>query len=209
MESRRRHGCQNVEGNFYTSCTLYKHIWKWLAIPFTVVCVPCARCSRMEESTQGSSSQSKSALVLSPAALLVKGGQYGELVLSTQLLAQRRRGREELVCGTFSALTDRQTDTTVLLRLGQCGLEEGRYRGVGGAQQHKLPIKMKEIVCSEPHSETGLEVEPETEGIQVTGHTWTCKVHEVRVKYCCCIHSLVKVHGWKLLKHQNVVKLCD
>ena len=64
----------------------------------------------MEESTQGSSSQSKSVLVLSPAALLVKGGQYGELVLPSQLLAQRRRGREELVCGTSSALTDRQTD---------------------------------------------------------------------------------------------------
>ena len=76
-------------------------------------------CSKMEESTPHSSSRSRSALVLSPVALLVKGGQYGELVLpSLPPPGWGRREGEELVCGTASVLTgrwDRPTQLTMTL----------------------------------------------------------------------------------------------
>ena len=62
----------------------------------------------MEESTPPTS-QTKGVLVLSTAPLLVKGVRSEELVLpSLPPSAQRRREREELVCGTVSRLTGRQ-----------------------------------------------------------------------------------------------------
>ena len=62
----------------------------------------------MEESTPPTS-QTKGVLVLSTAPLLVKGVRSEELVLpSLPPPAQRRREREELVCGTVSRLTGRQ-----------------------------------------------------------------------------------------------------
>ena len=55
----------------------------------------------MEETTQPSTSQSKSILVVSPAPMLAKGGPGEELVLaSPPLPGHRRREKEELVCGT-------------------------------------------------------------------------------------------------------------
>ena len=63
----------------------------------------------MEETTQPSTSQSKSILVVSPAPMLEKGGPGEELVLpSLPPPGQRRREREELVCGTVSRLAVRQ-----------------------------------------------------------------------------------------------------
>ena len=63
----------------------------------------------MEETTQPSTSQSKSILVVSPTPILAKGGPGEELVLpSPPPPGQRRREREELVCGTVSRLTVRQ-----------------------------------------------------------------------------------------------------
>ena len=60
----------------------------------------------MEESTPHASFRSRRVLGLSPAALLVKGGQYGELVLpSLPPPGWGRREGEELVCGTAGALT--------------------------------------------------------------------------------------------------------
>ena len=66
----------------------------------------------MEESNPPPSSQStKSALVVSSAPLLVKGGPCEELVLaSLPLLVRRRREGEELVCGTATVLAKRLVD---------------------------------------------------------------------------------------------------
>ena len=93
----------------------------------------------MEESTPHSS-VCKSALVLSPAALLVKGGQYGELVLpSLPPPGWRRREGEELVCGTASALTGRQNRPTQAVSVWSEG--GGRSRegeGEGVAAQSAL-----------------------------------------------------------------------
>ena len=67
--------------------------------------------SRMEESNPHPSSQStKSALVVSSAPLLVKGGPCEELVLLSLPLLVRRREGEELVCGTATALPNRLVD---------------------------------------------------------------------------------------------------
>ena len=122
----------------------------------------------MEESTPHSS-VCKSALVLSPAALLVKGGQYGELVLpSLPPPGWRRREGEELVCGTASALTGRQNRPAQAVSVS--GLE-GEEQGGGRdrAWQHSLPLKVEESVSSEPHLKLDREVEPKTGGIDETG----------------------------------------
>ena len=77
----------------------------------------------MEESNPPPSSQStKSALVVSSAPLLVKGGPCEELVLpSLPLLVRRRREGEELVCGTATALPNRPVDRQN--NLPEAGLE--------------------------------------------------------------------------------------
>ena len=121
----------------------------------------------MEESTSHFTSWSKSVLVLSTAPLLVKGVRSEQLVLpSLPPPAQRRREREELVCGTVSRLTGRQNspaeDGSVWSEGGE---EQGGARGRAG--QHRLPI---ETVSFEPLL-VDSEVEPETGGIQETGQT--------------------------------------
>ena len=125
----------------------------------------------MEESTPHSSSWSKSVLVLSPAALLVKGGQYGELVLpSLPPPGWRRREGEELVCGTASALTGGQNrPAQPVLVWSEGGEEQGGGRG--RAWQHSLPFKVEESVCFKPHLVVDSEVEPKTVVIQETGQT--------------------------------------
>ena len=74
-------------------------------------CALCPCCFRMEESTPQSSQSTKSALVVSSAPLVVKGGPYEELVLPPlPLPVRRKREGEELVCGTSAALGDRKLD---------------------------------------------------------------------------------------------------
>ena len=121
----------------------------------------------MEESTPHSSSWSKSVLVLRTAPLLVKGVRSEELVLpSLPPPAQRRREREELVCGTVSRLTGRQNSPAEAGSVwSEGGEEQGGGRGRAG--QHRLPIK---TVNFEPLL-VDSEVEPETGGIQETGNT--------------------------------------
>ena len=137
-------------------------------------CVSC--CSRMQEPTPQSSSQSKSALALSPVDLLVKGGQYGELVLpSLPPPGWRRREGEELVCGTAGAMTGRQNSPTqAVLVWSEGGEEQGG--GSGRAWQHSPPFKVEESVSSEPHLEVDREVEPKTGGIEETGQN-VCGLH--------------------------------
>ena len=131
----------------------------------------------MEESTPHSS-VCKSALVLSPAALLVKGGQYGELVLpSLPPPGWRRREGEELVCGTAGALIGGQNSPTqAVSEWSEGGEEQGGGRG--RAWQHSLPFKVEESVSSEPHLEVDREVEPKTGGIGETGQN-VCRLHEL------------------------------
>ena len=127
----------------------------------------------MEESTPHSSPWSRSALVLSPAALLVKGGQYGELVLpSLPPPGWRRREGEELVCGTASALTGGQNRPTQAVSVWSDGGEE-QGGGRGRAWQHSLPFKVEETAYFEPHLEVDSEVQPKTVAIQETGQTYT------------------------------------
>ena len=74
-------------------------------------CALCPCCFRMEESNPQSSQSTKSALVVSSAPLVVKGGPYEELVLpSLPLPVGMKREGEELVCGTSAALGDRKLD---------------------------------------------------------------------------------------------------
>ena len=117
-----------------------------------------------ESAPHSSSFWSKSALVLSTALLLVKSE---ELVLpSLPPPPQRRREREELVCGTVSRLTGRQNRPAEAGSVwSEGGEEQGGGRGRAG--QHRLPI---ETVSFEPLL-VDSEVEPETGGIQETGHT--------------------------------------
>ena len=83
--------------------------------------------SRMEETTQPSTSQFNSVLVVSPAPMLVKGDPGEKLVLpSLSPPGQRRREREELVCGTVSGLTISRTDRMFQLKPRQIERSERR-----------------------------------------------------------------------------------
>ena len=125
----------------------------------------------MEESTSHSSPWSKSVLVLSLVALLVKRGQYRELVLpSLPPPGWGRREGEELVCSTASALTGRQNTPTQAVSVWSEGGEE-QGGGRGRAWQHSLPFKVEESAYSEPHLEVDTEVQPKTVAIQETGLT--------------------------------------
>ena len=106
----------------------------------------------------------KSALVLSLVALLVKGGECGELVLPPlPPLVRRTEEREELVCST--ELTGRQNS------VAESGGGEEQGGGWGRAWQHRLPGKVEDNVCSEPHLEVDREDEPKTLPIQESGQT--------------------------------------
>ena len=119
----------------------------------------------MEEATP--LEQSKSVLVLSLTALLVEGGECGELVLpSLPPLVRRTEEREELVCGT--ELTGGQSSAA---EVASVGCEEGKEQrgGRGRAWQHRV----EDSVCSEPHLEVDREEEPKTVPIQETRQTIT------------------------------------
>ena len=124
----------------------------------------------MEESTPHSSSWSKSDLVLSHITVLVKVGQYQELVLPSLPLPVWRREGEELVCGTAGVLIGGQNSPT------QAVSEWSEGGGRGRAWQHSLPFKVEESVSSEPHYEVDREVEPKTGGIEETGQN-VCGLH--------------------------------
>ena len=122
----------------------------------------------MEESTPPSSSLSKSVLVIGLVALLVKGGECGELVLpSLPLLVRRTEEREELVCGT--ELTGGQSSAVESVSVESGGGEE-QGEGRGRAWQHSLPIKVEDNVCSESHLEDKDE-EPKIVPVQESGQT--------------------------------------
>ncbi len=120
----------------------------------------------MEETTPPFSSRSRSVLVLSLVALLVKGGECGELVLpSLPPLVRRTEEREELVCGT--ELTGGQSSAAESVSVGSEGGEQ-QGEGSGMAWQHSLPCKAEDNICSEPHLEVDMEEEPKTVPIQET-----------------------------------------
>ena len=126
-------------------------------------------CVKMEESTPPSSSLSKSVLVIGLVALLVKGGECGELVLpSLPPLVQRTEEREELVCGT--ELTCRQNSAAESVPMESEGGEE-QEGGWDREWQHSLPGKAEDSVCSEPHLEVDREEEPKTVPIPESGQT--------------------------------------
>ena len=128
---------------------------------------PC--CVKMEESTPPSSSLSKSVLVIGLVPLLVKGREYGELVLpSLPPVVRRTEEREELVCGT--ELTGRQSSAAGAVSVESEGGEE-QGEGRGRAWQHSLPCKVEDNVCSEPHLEVDREEEPKTVPVQESGQT--------------------------------------
>ena len=131
---------------------------------------PC--CVKMEESTPPSSSSlSKSVLVISLVALLVKGGECGELVLpSLPPLVRRTEEREELVCGRVKALTgNRENNPVAAVSVLSMGEEEQGWES-GKVWHHDRPIKLDSI-WSEPHLEVDTEEEPKTVPIQESRQT--------------------------------------
>ena len=111
----------------------------------------------------------KSALVFSLVALLVKGGECGELVLPPlPPLVRRTEEREELVCGT--ELTGGQSSAAGAVSVESEGGEE-QGGGRGRAWQHSLPGRVEDNICSEPHLEVDREEEPKTVPVQETGQT--------------------------------------
>ena len=111
----------------------------------------------------------KSVLVFSLVALLVKGGECGDLVLpSLPRLVRRTEEREELVCST--ELTGRQSSAAESVSVES---EEGEQQGEGSgkAWQHSLPGKAEDSICSEPHLEVDREEESKTVPVQDSGQT--------------------------------------
>ena len=109
----------------------------------------------MEETTPPQ--WAKSILVLSLVALLVEGGECGELVLpSLPPLVRRTEEREELVCGT--GLTGGQSSAVETV-----SVESG-----GGEEQEGGRGTVEDSICSEPHLEVDREEEPKTVPIQET-----------------------------------------
>ena len=142
---------------------LYKAGWDLQLLQF-----PCTllSCSRMEETTPPE--RANTILVIGLVALLVKGGECGELVLpSLPPLVRRTEGREELVCGT--ELTGRQSSPAGTVSLGTWG-EEEQEGGRGRAWQYRLPIAVEDNICSEPHLEVDREEEPKTVPVQLASY---------------------------------------
>ena len=126
----------------------------------------------MEETTAPERVSSALVVGFSLVALLVKGGESGELVLpSLPPLVRRTEEREELVCGRVRALTgNRENNPVPAVSVWSEGGQEqegGRVR----TWQHSLPFKVENSVCSEPRLEVDKEVEPHKEGMQETGQT--------------------------------------
>ena len=121
----------------------------------------------MEETTPPQ--WTKSVLVFSLVALVVKGGECGELVLpSLPPLVRRTEEREELVCST--ELTGRQSSSAGAVSVVSEGEEE--QGGERGRPWHRsLPFTVEDSVSSEPHLEVDREEEPKTAPVQETEQT--------------------------------------
>ena len=120
----------------------------------------------MEETTPPERASSALVVGFSFVALLVKGGECGELVLpSLPPLVRRTEEREELVCGRVRALTGNRENNPVPA-VSVWSEEEGQGGGRGRAWQRSQPVNAEDSVCSEPHLEVNKEEEPKTVGIQ-------------------------------------------
>ena len=115
----------------------------------------------MEETTPPERASSGLVVGFKHLALLVKGGECGDLVLpSLPLVVRRTEEREELVCGRVRALTgNRENNPVPAVSVWSEEEEQGGGRG-------SLPVNVKDSVCSEPHLEVDTEEEPKTVGIQ-------------------------------------------
>lgn len=121
----------------------------------------------MESSISHPSCQSKSVLVLSLVPLLVKRGQFGELVLPSLPPPgwKKRREREEMVSCTASALTSRKN------RPAEAGSMWSEGEGRGREWQNSPSVKVEGSICLEPNLEIDSDMEPETEAVQETENT--------------------------------------
>ena len=109
----------------------------------------------MEETTTHERTRSALVVGFSLVALLVKGGECGELVLpSLPPLVRRTEEGEELVCGRVRLLTGNRENTQVA---AVSVWSEGEEQGWGSGS---LPVNVKDSVCSEPHSEVDTEEKP-------------------------------------------------
>ena len=125
----------------------------------------------MQESTPPERASSALVVGFSLVALLVSGGECGELVLpSLPPLVRKTEEREELVCGRVRALTGNRENNPVPA-VSVWSEEEEQGGGRGRAWQHSLPIKVEDSVYSEPHLEVDTEEEPKTVPIQESRQT--------------------------------------
>ena len=120
----------------------------------------------MQESTPPERASSALVVGFSLVALLVKGGECGELVLpSLPPLVRRTEEREELVCGRVRALTgNRKNNPVPAVSVWSEEEEQGGGRG-------SLPVNVEDSVCSEPHLEVDKEEEPKTVPVQESRQT--------------------------------------
>ena len=125
----------------------------------------------MEETIPPERASSALVVGFSLVALLVKGGECGELVLpSLSPLVRRTEEREELVCGRVRALTgNRENNPVPAVSVWSEEEEQGGGRGrVGHHRRGSLHVNTEDSVCSEPHLEVDMEEEPKTVPIQET-----------------------------------------
>ena len=120
----------------------------------------------MQETTSPKRASSAIAVGFKLEALLVRGGECGELVLpSLPTLARRTEEREELVCGRVRALTGiRKNNSVPVVSVWSEEEEQGGGRG-------SLPVNVKDSICSEPHLEVDTEEEPKTVPVQENRQT--------------------------------------
>ena len=107
----------------------------------------------MEETTPPERASSALVVGFSFVALLVKGGECGDLVLpSLPLVVRRTEEREELVCGRVRALTGNRENNPVPA-VSVWSEEEEQGGGRGRVGHHSLPVNAQDSVCYEPDLE--------------------------------------------------------
>ena len=120
----------------------------------------------MQETTPPERASSALVVGFKLQALLVRGGECGELVLpSLPPLVRRTEEREELVCGRVRLLTgNRENNPVPAVSVWSEGEEQGGGRG--RVWQCSLPVNVENCECSEPHLEVGTEEKPKTVPLQ-------------------------------------------
>ena len=120
----------------------------------------------MEETTPPERASSALVVGFSLVALLVKGGECGELVLpSLPPLLQRTEERQELVCGRVRALTgNRQNNPVSAVSVWSEEEEQGGGRG-------SLPVNVEDSVCFDPRLEVDTDEQPKTVPVQESRQT--------------------------------------